>query len=550
LYSLYAPIVQFELRLILPPKYLRHFPKPLLDDLINGRWLPVVGAGLSKNAIMPPGESLPLWNELGQRFAVDIPDYSYFDAIDALSAYEHEYGRPKLIEKLSELLLIDEARPGAVHRAFCSIPFDVICTTNFDFLLEKQYELTPRPYTPIIDEEQLSVCASTANAALLKLHGDLNHPNRLVATEEDYDGFLSRYPLVATHLSNYLITRTAVLIGYSLDDPDFRQIWQVVNDRLGKSRRTAYAILVGANRASIARFERRGVKVINLPGNRKKYAEVLELAFEELRDYWRSHLVASSHITEEGPLRELSLPSDSATRLCFFALPLSALPFYRDRVFPMVRELGLVPVTADDVISPGENYLAKIDALINRVQLVIVDISSEFTLAEVRMAMARSDSYRLAIVTEESVQLPSDIQTYHVIHRPEITSVEFAPFLETLGDWLRDAALELKPSLLQEPRRLLETKEYRAAVVAAITYLEASLRERLDLPKSEKGRPISVRQILDVAREQELLGKYEVKQIMGWLSVRNEVVHGSTRVNGRTAKSIVVGVFEITELFN
>ena len=27
------------------PKYLANFPKPLLDDLVNGRWLPVLGAG-------------------------------------------------------------------------------------------------------------------------------------------------------------------------------------------------------------------------------------------------------------------------------------------------------------------------------------------------------------------------------------------------------------------------------------------------------------------------------------------------------------------------
>lgn len=391
-------------------KYLKHFPKPLLSDLVEGRWLPVVGAGLSKNAELPPGKELPLWNALGETIAEEIPDYSYVNALDAISAYEHEFGRPKLIEALTQALLIGDARPGNVHRAFCAIPFDVVCTTNFDFLLEKQYEITPRPCTPIIDEEQLSVRVNSSSASLLKIHGDLNHPKRLVATEEDYDGFLSRYPLIATHLSNYLITRTAVLVGYSLDDPDFRQLWQVISDRLGKSRRMAYTIVVRAKEAEIARFNRRGVKVVNLPGSKSKYGEILAAAFDELRDYWRTHVVATSHVTEEGPLRELSLPSDSATRLCFFAVPLSALPFYRDRVFPLVRELGLVPVTADDVISPGENYFAKIDALISRVSLVIVDVSSEFTMAEVRMAMARDNPERLIIIAEEGAQLPVSVK--------------------------------------------------------------------------------------------------------------------------------------------
>ena len=70
------------------------------------------------------------------------------------------------------------------------------------------------------------------------------------------------------------ITKTAVFIGYSLEDPDFRQIWRVVSDRLGRTRRLAYALVVNARASDIARFERRGVKVINLPGTREKYGEV------------------------------------------------------------------------------------------------------------------------------------------------------------------------------------------------------------------------------------------------------------------------------------
>ena len=203
-------------------------------------------------------------------------------------------------------------------------------------------------------------------------------------------------------------------------------------------------------------------------------------------------------------------------------------------------------MTADDVISPGENYLAKIDALINRVSLVVVDVSSDFTLAEVRMAMARNAPSKLIIIVEEGSQLPFDIQRYRVVHRPKITSVEIAPFINTLGEWLTEAAHELEPSFSHEPRRLLQVKEYRAAVIAAITYLEASLRERLDLPRSVKGRVISVREMLNIARDQELLGKYEVKQILEWLMVRNSVVHGSTNVTARTARQIVDGVSEIT----
>ena len=140
------------------------------------------------------------------------------------------------------------------------IPFDIVCTTNFDILLERQYDATPRYVYPVVDEEQLSVNISSPGTLLLKPHGDLRHPSRLIVTEADYNGFLSNYPLMATYLSNQLITKTAVFIGYSLDDPDFRQIWHVVSDRLGRTGRMAYSVMINARTSEIARFERRGVK--------------------------------------------------------------------------------------------------------------------------------------------------------------------------------------------------------------------------------------------------------------------------------------------------
>lgn len=218
-------------------KYLKYFPKPLLDDLANGRWLPVVGAGMSLNATLPAGASMPLWDDLGKAFEADLSDFSATGPVDALSAYEQEYGRARLIDRLSEALHIRDAQPGDAHRAFCSIKFDLVCTTNFDFLLEKQYDSIPRYVNPLVDEEQLSLSGVRDGTLLLKLHGDLRHPSRLVVTEADYDSFLSKYPLIATYLANLLITKTAVLIGYSLDDPDFRQVWAVVAQRLGKTRR-------------------------------------------------------------------------------------------------------------------------------------------------------------------------------------------------------------------------------------------------------------------------------------------------------------------------
>lgn len=537
-------------------KYISRFPKPVLDDLVNGKWLPVIGAGMSLNAVTPKGKKMPLWNDLSKALTDQLSDYSPSTVLDGLSAYEHEFDRARLVERLSELLLIRDAQPGIAHKEFCTIPFDIVCTTNFDFLLERQYDATPHYVYPVVDEEQLSIGAGNAGTLLLKLHGDLRHPSRLVVTEADYDGFLAKYPLLATYLANQLITKTAVFIGYSLEDPDFRQIWHVVSERLGRTRRKAYTIAVNARAADVARYERRGVKVINLPGTREKYGEVLAATFRELREYLRDNVVSVSKVTEEQPLRELLLPRDAASRLCFFSLPLELLPFYRERVFPAVQDAGFVPVTADDVVTPGGSISAKIDMLIDRSSVMVVEFGSSWTLAEYRMAVARIKEKQpdgaqrkglrlIVIATKDELPLPI-AEEFRLIVRSNVLTDDPEPFVEELAGALRGLANEVGVQRQAEPERLLEAKEYRAAVISAMTLLESRLRERLNkVPWPETRNPLSMRSLLRRAMDQQLLEAAQFEQLENWMRLRNEVVHSSKDVARAQATDVVSGVLQI-----
>ena len=537
-------------------KYLQHFPKPLLDDLVAGRWLPVLGAGMSMNATLPPGAKMPLWPDLGTALAGEMTSYSSAGALDSISAYQHEYGRAKLIERLTQLLLIKQAEPGDAHRAFCSIPFDIVCTTNFDFLLERQYDAIPRYVYPVIDEEQLSINGAHAGTQLLKLHGDLRHPSRLVVTEEDYDGFLSRYPLIATYLANLLITNTAVFIGYSLDDPDFRQIWTIVSDRLGKTRRMAYAIMVDASNSDVARFERRGVKIINLPGSKSRYPSILADAFNELREHIRDNVMSVSKVTEEEPLRELSLPRDALTRLCFFSLPIELVSLYRSRVFPRVEELGFVPIVADDVISPGKNISAKIDALIDRSSAMVVEMTSAWTRAEFDIAVARNRSagrdrahLPVVIVANDQAHVPNLSEPYPIIYRLGLSDDALDTFAAELVRQLAYAA-DAQPSRGSEAQRLLVAREYRAAVIAAMSGLEVVLQKYVGSAirptmSISSHRPLPMRMMLDHALEMGLISDVEQRHIREWMGVRNTAIHEGEAVSAKVAKSIVDGVNRI-----
>ena len=151
-----------------PDYYLKRIPKSLLDDLIRNRWLPIVGAGMSANADVPGGKRVPLWRELSKMLSDEVRPGEprvYHGELDAISAYEQVYNRTVLVERLRELLYVEEAKPGRVHRAFCSLPFDIVCTTNIDFLLERQYDQSTY-CIPIVDQEQLSVAAPSKSLTL------------------------------------------------------------------------------------------------------------------------------------------------------------------------------------------------------------------------------------------------------------------------------------------------------------------------------------------------------------------------------------------------
>lgn len=165
-------------------KYISSIPKPLLNDFVNGRVIPFVGAGFSKNADIPDGLSMPDWNELGKIVADEIPDYHYDNnAIDALSYYEDLYSRAKLIELLMKELHFGKVQPGSTYKAFCELFTGTICTTNFDSLIEDSMTLLHRPIPVIVTKDRLPIGSGKDNK-IVKLHGDFNHPDKMVIEKD------------------------------------------------------------------------------------------------------------------------------------------------------------------------------------------------------------------------------------------------------------------------------------------------------------------------------------------------------------------------------
>ena len=531
-------------------EYLHFFPPPFLADIVRGRCLPFIGAGFSLNAKLPDGKSMKDWEGVGHLVADQLQGFSYSTAVEAISTYDYEHSRAKLVELLSMALHVGEAQPGPAHEAFCRIPFERVVTTNWDFLMEDGYALTGRRCTPMILEEQLAVAHADARVTLLKLHGDIHHPTRMVATEEDYDGFLARFPLLATYLSSMLIDNTALFIGYSLEDADFRQVWQVIKDRLGSLRRPAYSLQVDAPGHLIARYERRGVKVINLPRLGRDYSEILAILFRELREHWTATLPLVSTSADPEPQVDLALPKDAQSRLAYFAVPINEAAEYKTHIYPLVERVGLTPIMALDVATPGDNIMAKVQALIKKSALVIVDVDSRNAPAELALLLTdNSFSGRFIAISKSVEKLSAHLADGLVLVRPtDLDSDEAAPFLARLGQYLAEEFARIAPRLDEEPLRLLQLDEYRAAVIASYSLLEHELRLTLaayDIVTRTGRRPVTIRELLSHSVQLELLSPELVVELQRYSGIRVRIAHTyDAGVDASAATTIVQTVFK------
>lgn len=121
-------------------RYIKDLPRPLLDAVVRGDVVPFVGSGFSKNCDGSSGFVMPDWKSLGKAVASELNKYEYDgNPIEALSTYEVMHQRSNLVELIRRLLRLDEIYPGEAHHLFSECFSGIVCTTNFDNLIEDAY---------------------------------------------------------------------------------------------------------------------------------------------------------------------------------------------------------------------------------------------------------------------------------------------------------------------------------------------------------------------------------------------------------------------------
>lgn len=531
-------------------KYINEIPKPLLDDFVHGKVIPFIGAGFSKNADIPEGISMPEWNELGKAIASEIPNYEYENnALDTLSYYEALFSRPNLIELLMRELKVGKVQPGATYSAFCEVFTDIVCTTNFDFLLEDTYRNLQHPISIIATEDRLPI-ATEGETKLIKLHGDFNHPDRMVITEHDYDVYIENNPILATYISNLFITKTMLLIGYSLDDYDFRNLWQVINSRLGKMARPAYCIMVGASSEKIARYQRRNIKVINLKGKVNDYKTILKDFFVELKEYILNEKMKSAKSTDEKINEQLLLPSDS-NHLCFISCSMSRISQLKTILYPLLQEMGITPIRIDDMLMPNDNWMDIARMTIRKSNMAIVDISDYNPNVMYELGIIQSEKEQNSIITiaEKGSTIPFSIANYRIlfytfdwINEQEESYVFQTNFKELCSNAITNNDISNNP--FQEAYRLFRKNEFSACIISACSELEILFQKHHDGTITRTSLPVMLKNLV----AKGIFSNSTYKEIMEHWTLRNKIIHSGYKASKEEANKILEFVIAFNQM--
>jgi uncharacterized protein YutE (UPF0331/DUF86 family) len=513
-------------------------PEPLMTDISDGRCLPFIGAGFSLNAKLSPEFKMPDWNGLANQLARCAKVKGSLTPPAIAERYEQRFGRVQLIEAIRKALYVEKAKPGAAHLSFAMLPFDTVYTTNFDLLLEEAYSARGRPFRSLVGELQIPFHAGQMASNIVKLHGDLRHEEHIIVTQKDYDGFLQRYPVIATHLSAMLITRTPLFVGYSLSDPDFLQIRSVIRSRLGNFERMAYVVQFDATEEEIEKALTDRIHVVSLPtggGNSKDLAlgEFFETVQQRIDAETGTKFRASRPdafeqiekqiVIEAVESAETSSVLAATSKLCFVLMPFSEKfnAVYRTLVAPVVTELGLTVVRADELSAPG-SIIEQIRVAIQQARLCVVDLTGNNANVMFELGLAQAAGKPTVLLSQDLSRLPFDVQSQRIIKyegsNPQSSQPQLRSALKTV----------LSSDRLAKAEHLFASGHYRAAILEAFIVLDVGLRQLAAKSKSGRLRLERTRPMGEVVRKLEdagILSTEERNILIEAMRIRNNAVH-------------------------
>jgi SIR2-like domain len=222
----------------------------IADVVRSGKCILFLGAGV--HAPPPEGSPLaypeaqrpPLGSVLSESLAAGCSLSKRFPNEDPKNLqrvalfFEINRSRHQLVEEIKRAVA-GGTEPSPVLRALAELDFPRVITTNYDQLFERALRAAgkkPRVsvYTPRLEPTRDYGSPTPESPILFKIHGDVDQPETVVVTDEDYIQFVLRmsskepYDPVPLKLKADLTEWTTLFVGYSLMDYNLRLLFKAL----------------------------------------------------------------------------------------------------------------------------------------------------------------------------------------------------------------------------------------------------------------------------------------------------------------------------------
>ncbi len=276
----------------------------------------LVGSGLSCSA------GLPTWGDLLDALAGKVDECGgdtiavrrlkkngdYLSAADLAASQLTARDLGAVIRRACRS---DTAQPAEVHRALVRVGPTCFVTTNYDQLIERAIEEyrpneRPRVVTNRQTPDITDIMAAHARNFVFKYHGDVMDTESIVLSREQYRKMSGEFRAVVEAMKSILSTRPVVILGFSMKDPDFMAIQDLLISVFSGHAGEHYAILADNEATDVERshWKRKyNVDIIGYPTNpdrETRHAKLVDL----LRDLRRDTPVRTDITTSPGSHHE------------------------------------------------------------------------------------------------------------------------------------------------------------------------------------------------------------------------------------------------------
>ena len=253
--------------------------KYIQDAQDNNQLVIFVGAGVSMNS------KLPTWGELIKKIAKEVNHKKCAISCDnckelecvqkkeftqdeflQIPEYLYAKGKRKYYKFIQDNLKSDNGPNPIDEEIFNILPHHII-TTNYDNLLESCKNINSKLYSVVSNDSDL--LSKSNEKYIIKMHGDLQEPEKIVLRESDYIEYEQNRPLISTYIRSLLINHTFVFIGYSLNDYNLKLIigWINYYSKINKVKQRPYNFLITTDvkdKNEIKRLEKQRLYPIDL----------------------------------------------------------------------------------------------------------------------------------------------------------------------------------------------------------------------------------------------------------------------------------------------